>query len=606
MTEEPSPEVKKEKKSRIEIFEEPGSSRAVASASWTIFTAIIGAIMLFVYQIYVGFVYGEGGLSYITVTGSIFALTVAISTGSGGAFIKLAKESYTIDEEKGKYRAVQMAKTNLIIGLMANIALFILAFIVISDPLLFIMMIGAASAIFLSFMRDIFTNMFSIMNRFDMASIVGGLYGVIYCVYGLIVILLGLPPQALVFGILFMTLIMLGLSIYFYNRIKHKAGLGLKDLFLPSKQYPLKKEFAKTYLSYGVLTTLSNLVVFGIFTHIVLLMAFLCYNWAGAALGLSGDITVIKMTDLLSIIDSFVFIEVAIIMFSGPLNVEIAEAYIKKDQQSIESSINAIGKVGLMLAMPISVAMVVFAVPFLRYLGTGYVSTTGSINEALLFQGWITFAITAFGQAFYGLAVLFGAALIGSGEAKKSAIGFGAGALMLFIITPLMIFLFGFIDDLFPAFGLHSYSLIGTGVAFLISGIFVLPYLARATRQHLKIKYDLRIKRLIICMTVLGLFLVFAALVIVEPFAIFLQSFLPLSLEILQIISLLTFILIGFILCIICYCFFGVAGKGDGKLLQDAFDSFNLGWLARFMRKIGRFFYELNPLNPKLDRKNSQ
>ncbi|NVM55833.1 MAG: hypothetical protein HWN66_19190, partial [Candidatus Helarchaeota archaeon] len=296
MIEEHAPESEATKKSRIDVFKKPGASRAVASASWTILMATIGAIMLFVYQIYIGFVYGEGGLSYITITGAIFALTTAFSSGSGAAFIKLAKEAYTIDEEKGKTRAVQMAKTNLIIGLISNIALFILAFLVISDPLLFIMMIGAASAILIAFIRDIFLQMFAIINRFDMASIVGGLYGVIVFVYGFVIIFLGLPPQALVFGILFMILIMLGISIFFYHRIKHKVGLGFKDLFLPSKQYPLDKTFAKTYLKYGILTTLSNLVIFGIFTHIVLLMAFLCYNWAGAALGLTADVTTIKMT----------------------------------------------------------------------------------------------------------------------------------------------------------------------------------------------------------------------------------------------------------------------------------------------------------------------
>ena len=44
MTEEPSPKIKKEKKSRIDIFKEAGSSRAVASASWTMLMAVIDGI----------------------------------------------------------------------------------------------------------------------------------------------------------------------------------------------------------------------------------------------------------------------------------------------------------------------------------------------------------------------------------------------------------------------------------------------------------------------------------------------------------------------------------------------------------------------------------
>lgn len=598
MTENDAPELKSEKKSRIDVFKKPGAARAVASSSWTILMAIIGAIMIFVFYIYAGNEYGEGGLSYYTVTGAIFALATAISAGSGGAFIKLAKEGYTENEERGKHLAVQMAKINLIIGLISNVALFVIAFLVMSDHLLFIMMFGAATAILISFMRDIFTNMFSIMNRFDMASIIGGLFGVVVFVYGFTLISFGFPAQWLAFGILVMVLIMLGISVFFYHRIKKQAGLGFKDLFLPSKKYPVERSFTIRYLKYGSLTTISNLVVFGIFSHIVLLMTFLTYNAWGSALSVPNEIAVLKMTTLLSLIDAFVFIEVAIIMFSGPLNVEIAEACVKKDQECIESSVNAIGRVAIILTIPFSVAMMVLAQPLLLLLAQGSVSDGGGVTQDLLFQGWVTFAITALGQAFYGLACIFGAALIGAGEAKKSALGFGIGALLLLFITPAFIFLFGALDNVLPAFGSSPYSLIGTGVAFLVSGIFVLPYLARATRKHLNIKYDLRIKRLIVCMLILGLFLFFAPY---DAYALFLQNtlftFLPLG--ILNIVSLLTFVLLAGLLCIISYCFFGVLGKGDGKLLQDTFDSFNLSWLARVLRKIGRFFYNLNPLNQK-------
>ncbi|HUX99003.1 MAG TPA: hypothetical protein VMV49_05580 [Candidatus Deferrimicrobium sp.] len=556
--------------------------------------------MIFIYQIYAGNYYGVGGgLSYYSVTAAIFSIATAISAGASGSFVKLAKEAYTIDKEKGKHRAIQMVRINLIIGLFSNLAIFILAFLSISDPINFIMLLGAASAIFIAFLRDIFFNMMSVLNRFDMASVVGGLFGVIVFIYGFAIIFLGIPPEFLAFGPLVMILIMLGLAMFFYNRIKDDLGLGFKELLLPSKKYPLEKAYVKEYLKYTGLTTVSNLVVFGIFSHIVLLMAYICYNFWGSALGLSGSITPLNMTQLLTLIDAFVFIEVAMILFAGPLNVEIAEAYVKDDHVSMESSINAVGKIGLVIAIPISLAMMVLARPLLLVLAQGSVSTGDPpiVTEALLFQGWATMALTALGQAFYGLACIYGAALIGSGAAKRSAIGFGIAAIILFIATPAFIFLFGMLGGVLPLFGTNTYSLIGAGLSFLISGIFVLPYLARATRRHLHITYDLRIKRLLVCMTILGFFLIFAP---VNPYAQFLQSFLPsLSVEILQILSLLTFILLGGLLCIILYCFFGVFGKGDGKIIQDTFNSFNLGWLARFLRKIGRFFYKLNPFNPK-------
>lgn len=99
-----------------------------------------------------------------------------------------------------------------------------------------------------------------------------------------------------------------------------------------------------------------------------------------------------------------------------------------------------------------------------------------------------------------------------------------------------------------------------------------------------------------ICMLLFGLFLFFAP---IDPYAALLQGFIPLDFGLLRILSLTTWVLFAFIFCIICYCFFGVVGKGDGKLLQDTFNSFGLGWLARWLRAMGRFFYKLNPLNPK-------
>ena len=63
--------------------------------------AIIGAIMLFIYQIYIGSVYGQGGLSYITITGAIFALATAISVGSGGAFDHLTGNAVELSSLSG-------------------------------------------------------------------------------------------------------------------------------------------------------------------------------------------------------------------------------------------------------------------------------------------------------------------------------------------------------------------------------------------------------------------------------------------------------------------------------------------------------------------------
>ncbi len=597
MMEAPSDEVREQKKSRTDVFKEAGASRAVASSSWTILMATVGAVMLFLYQIVAGNVYTEGELNFYGLTSMFFSFAVVFSLGSSGAFIKLAKECFVIDEDKGKHRAIQMAKINFMIGFSINIILFILAFLTMSDTALFIMILGAASAVLIGFLRDIFTNLLGVMNRFDLGSIIGGLFGVVVCVFGFSIIIFNIPPEFMAFVPAIMLVLMMVLSIVFYNKIK-PAGLGFKALFFPSKKYPLEKEFIIEYFKYGGLTTVSNLVVYGFFSQIVLLMTFICYYFYGDALGLGGFFTWKVMTQLLLLIDSFVFIEVAVILFSGPVNVEIAEACVKNDHECIENSINAVGKIGLVISMPISVMMMILSrrIVVLFMAGSVSIGNFPIISEDLLFQTWVTMAITGFGQSFYGLACIYSAALIGAGRAKVSAIAFGIGTMLLFITTPVFIFFFGAIDHVFPMYGTYTYSLIGTGCAFLTCGLFVLPYLALYTRKYFKINFDLRIKRLLVCMIILGIYFLLAP---IESFAYFLNSIIPLGVGLYQFISFFIFVLLGVPLLIILFSFFGVFGRGDGKILQDTFDSFNMGWMARIIRKVGRFFYKLNPLNPK-------
>ena len=600
MNDENTTEVEYEKgKSRTDVFKEAGSSRVVASASWTILMAIVGAIMLFIYQVYAGNAYGEtGGLSYFSISGAILTLAIAISIGGGQAFIKFAKEKYTVDGiEKGKDIIVQMSKINMILGIIISIIMFIIAFINISDPIFFIILLGAASGIFISFLRDILVNMFGILNRFDMSAVIGGLYGVIVCIFGFMVIFLNIPAEFLAFIPTIMISLMMIIAIYFYKQIK---TVGFKDLFFAFKKYPIKKKFARKYLIYSIECAISNLVVFGIFSHIVLLMTFLSYNYWGHLLDFS--VSVLNMTQILTLVDSFVFIEVAIIFFSGPLNVEVSEAYAKNDHDTMEKSINAVGRVGLIVALPISLAMVILAPDLILFFARGSVSvgSPAVLSDSLFLQTWMTLAITSFGQAFYGLACIYGSALIGSGKAKQAALGFGLAALILLITTPIFIFLLGSIDNFLPIFGVNTYSLIGTGISFLLSGLFILPYLAYKTKKLLTIKYDLRIKQMIICLMIFGVFLFFAP---IEFNALLLQSLLPfIGFEILQLLSLILFLFIGILLIFITFCFFGVVGSGDGKLIKDTLDSFKLGWIANIFIKIGKFFYRLNPLNKKLNR----
>ena len=337
------------------------------------------------------------------------------------------------------------------------------------------------------------------------------------------------------------------------------------------------------------MTTISNLPTFGIFAHISLIMVYFTYSFI-PMIYLGPGITVLNMTQLITLIDSFVFIEVAIFLFAGPLNVEIAEAHEKNDIKTIEESVNAMGKIAFVLALPIAAAMAIFAPYLMRFFALGSISQAGIIDNNLFVQGWMTFSFFSFGQAFYGLGTVFGAVLIGIGDAKKSAIAYGVAAILILISTPLCILLFYGLSLFFPILTASHYSLIGAGAAQVIGGLFVLLYIIREIQKSIKLNWDLRFKRLLICIIILSAFFILASMFFIQPLALLVG----------ELISFVIIVLIGLGINLFSLCFFGVFGKGDGKLVQGAADSFNLAWLGVFLRKIGRFFYNLNPMNDKI------
>ncbi|MHA1799742.1 MAG: hypothetical protein ACTSVY_14940 [Candidatus Helarchaeota archaeon] len=130
-------------RSRTDVFKNAGSSRVVASGSWTIVMAIFGAVLLFIFQIIAGNYYGEGGdLSYFSVTSAFLAIFASISAGFGNAFLKFSKEVYTRNKEEGKNVSIQMPKIKLIIGSASSVIMLILTFIFISNLVLFLIFLG--------------------------------------------------------------------------------------------------------------------------------------------------------------------------------------------------------------------------------------------------------------------------------------------------------------------------------------------------------------------------------------------------------------------------------------------------------------------------------
>ncbi|MHA1798334.1 MAG: hypothetical protein ACTSVY_07775 [Candidatus Helarchaeota archaeon] len=218
-----------------------------------------------------------------------------------------------------------------------------------------------------------------------MSAVISGIYGVVLTVFGFLIILLRVPSYFLVFVSAIMFLIMMLLGFYLYNKIK---PFKIKELFI-SKDHPINKKFASVYSKYGVLTTVSNLATFGVLAQVSLIMVYITYLIGSTYLSmmnLGASVSVFNMTQLITLIYAFVFIEVAVTFFSGPLNVEISEAHEKKDQKTIEESVNSMGKVGFVLALPIVTAMVITAPYLIKFFAFGSVSKGGILSPDLYVQ----------------------------------------------------------------------------------------------------------------------------------------------------------------------------------------------------------------------------
>lgn len=548
----------KDKNIKRNVLKEEGSSRAVLSGSYYFLFGIIGSILLWVFTILAT---GNPGLAYYGEVIALLGIFQVFSRGFAQSFIAKVKNEYVQDKERAIIKAASYVKVRMTIGGILAIIVFILSFL-IPDPFLQICLLFTIPPLLITYFFSSVINMINIENRFDITGFIGGLYGVIVFIVGILLLLFKAEPIYFAIIPIFVTLNSVILSIIFFKKV---SPYSLRKLFIGDieSHKGFRSSEGREYLKYSLYSTLTNLESIGLLGNLIIFLATLfLYIWYPSIQ--------ILAVQILTIVMAYAIVKVAVIYFTTPLNIEVAEAVAKDNKKIVQEAISDTGKIAVLLGLTLAIIVCAGAGHILKTLHLSVFIENGVFNNTLFLRSQILLALCAMGQGFYGLSALFGNALIGSGHGKYSAIGFGITLILTFLITPFCIFFTGFV---------------GAGIAMFLTGSFVFPFMLIQIKRKLNIKLDLKIVNLI-------------------PFLIilfFLIYFFPLS-SILGGENLLIGILMIFGIFITFLGgipFFGIFGPGDGKMIRDITQSFSLENMGNILIKIGNFFYYLNPFHSK-------
>jgi len=551
-------EIKNEKRN---LLEEQGAARAVASGAYALVFALLGSVLLMVFTIMAT---GNPGLAYYGEVGALIGIFQVFASGFSQAFIAKVKETYVEDPEKAIIQASAYTKVLIFIGICMA-ALSIILALLLPDPFITFCLIMIIPPVITTYIFTSLGQMLNVKNRFDITAFIGAFFGILVFAVGYLLIVINAEP---VFFVLIPYAIAINgtiLSIVFYRKV---SEYSLKDLYTKGKLFSEEsKEFVK-YSSYSTLTNLESIGILG--NLIVFLTTIFMFAWYPTVQ--------ILAVQLLTIIMTYAIVKVAIIFFAGPLNIEIAEAIKKENHDIVQETVTSIGRISFLIGLTFTTIVCAASGHILKILHPDiFLDANGTLDETLLLTSQILLILCAVGQACYGFAALFGNALIGSGHAKSSALGFGITLIATFAITPILVFFFGFI---------------GAGIAMLATGLFVLPFILIAMKKNLKVKLKFRIFNSIPHLTIVFLLIFFYP---IEPVLGHLTSQNNLGIALIGFLMLFG-ILFAFLIGI---PFFGVMGPGDGQLIRDISQQFNIQGLGNFLIKWGRIFYYLNPFHKK-------
>lgn len=547
-------------KKKSKFYEEEGSLRAITSGSLRLMFSLASAAFVWILTI-VGTTWD--GLKFFGLTTAIFGVVNVLNIGFSRYFSIEIKEAFTIDENLGKIKASSYSKVIMFIGIIISIVLFIMSFF-FENSLLSFSFIGASINTILAYFNTTFSLGIEIENRYDILSFVNIFSGIFFFFSTLVLLAFDFSPELVAFYPL-VNIIPLFFYLYYFAKI---SPYEYRDIFfgcLTSKSMKknaneevkelIEEDQFWKFIKNSILTVITNLESSGIFRNLLLLLAALY-------LAIITPSTQGLSISILTILLAYGAVKSVVVYYSAPLNLEIAEARVKKKKNIIEESINDSVRISSFLALGILIGIVFLSGDILKLLHIDFFLDAGSFNFALFNSTRLLFIFIITGEFAYAYSTLFGNALIGSGHPRFASIGFAVTLGIILIASPFIITLF---------------NLLGVGLLLMGSAFFVLPYLALQLRYQLQIKYHFRIFRLIPSLIIISLIFVFF----------------PIS----NTFTLILCMLIASLVYIVLNPLFGVSLPRDIKMIRQILSTLRLKPFGRLFSCIMAKIYNFSPLN---------
>ncbi|MHA1149777.1 MAG: hypothetical protein ACTSR8_16195 [Promethearchaeota archaeon] len=547
-------------KEDLKFFEEQGSSRAVTSGSLSMMFALVGSSCIWLFMILAT---SWDGLQYFGLTSAINATVGIFAIGFSRYFIAEIKDSLLINEELGRIKAAAYCKVILIIGWSVGTALIIISFFT-SNKLLRICYFASGCTTILGYTQVILSMGIEIKNRYDILASLSFFGGIYLLIFAYLFIVFRWNPIWFAFHPFFNITTFI-LFLYFFR--KHSPYSFKEILKSPIKTDKLKEKCSpdvrelievkqiRGFIEGSTFSMMTNLESYGIFGNLLVYFTAVylaVYNPEFQGLGVS----------ILTILMIYGATKTIVLYYSGPLNIEVAEACTKECQDIIQDSVNHSTRISSIFGLALATGIIALSKELLLLLHPDLFYDGGKFNQELFLLTYVLFIMIILGQYSYGYATLFGNALIGSGNAKYAAIGFGYTLIIIIIGSPICILLFG---------------ILGVGIIMIISIIFLLPYMLIQLKRKLGIRYSFKMGRLLPNLVIMFCIFYFFPV----------QGTLGFTLK----------IIIGGIVYLLLNPFFGVSIPEDIQMINDLFKTIKLKPLGKLIVKSMSFSYNISPFN---------
>jgi O-antigen/teichoic acid export membrane protein len=545
--------------SHTEIFEEPGGSRVIASGMYSLIFSVGSSIYFWVFII-VGS--GSNGLAYYGLSGSILGLVGIASAGFSQAYIAQVKEELVRDPEHALEIASTYARFLFFYGILAGLGCFIAA-LFISDPLFkYSFLFGAPQVILNISFGSVLSWSIQVKNRYDVSSFVGAVGGILTTTMAILAVLLNWPLPYFALAGTVAAFAVFPLQLYYFHKY---SPFRLRALLSTAK---LRANWTQTRqtLWFGILTTFSNMESFQLVSNVN-------YFTASVALQVLSPDLALQGTSLLTILNIYTQIKVALNYFGSPLNNELAEAYAKGEQDKMSNIVNHSVRFSFIVGLGLICGFIGISPIILHYLnGAFFLNSTGAFNESL-FQTAVAIAIImSVGQAGFGVATLFANALIGTEKPQVSARVYIIALVSSAILTPFCTIIL-------------NLGLYGIAVSTIIVGPITMVLMVWEVKRHLQIKFNIRV------MNMLPLFVVMSLVLYFFPFG---------NVTHIEIVDIAIAIGIMVVLYVGGLAFFGVfQDEDDWHVIQDLYISVGLRPISGGLVRLAKFMYDLNPVHRK-------